>query len=139
MSKLIKFVDTLEYYYFVIVINIISISVSKSLQSATIRSRLEELEEFDDQMEYSEKELYDLTQQEFVMHMDNLGKEIIEAWNNEQRVKALKIVIQVFNSFSIKLYSIRFLTCIYNIYIMVNIFSVYQNFELHFTIAILSK
>lgn len=27
--------------------------------------------------------------------MDNLGKEIIEAWNNEQRVKALKIVIQV--------------------------------------------
>ncbi|XP_026817702.1 UPF0505 protein C16orf62 homolog isoform X1 [Rhopalosiphum maidis] len=67
---------------------------SKSLQSATIRSRLEELEEFDDQMEYSEKELYDLTQQEFVTHMDNLGKEIIGAWNNEQRVKALKIVIQ---------------------------------------------
>lgn len=39
--------------------------------------------------------MYDLTQQEFVAHMDNLGKEIIEAWNNEQRVKALKIVIQV--------------------------------------------
>jgi len=51
-------------------------------------------------MEYSEKELYDLTQQEFVTHMDNLGKEIIEAWNNEQRVKALKIVIQVFISLS---------------------------------------
>lgn len=68
---------------------------SKTIQSATIRSRLEELEEFDDQIEYSEKELYDLTQQEFVSHMDNLGKEIIDAWNNEQRVKALKIVIQV--------------------------------------------
>lgn len=65
------------------------------MQSATIRSRLEELEEFDDEIEYSEKELYDLTQQEFVSHMDNLGKEIIDAWNNEQRVKALKIVIQV--------------------------------------------
>lgn len=65
------------------------------MQSATIRSRLEELEEFDDQMEYSERELYDLTQQEFVSHMDYLGKEIIDAWNNEQRVKALKIVIQV--------------------------------------------
>lgn len=69
--------------------------VSKSMQSATIRSRLEELEEFDDQLEYSEKELYDLTQQEFVTHMDNLGKEMIEAWNNEQRVKSLKIIIQV--------------------------------------------
>lgn len=46
-------------------------------------------------MDYSEKEIYDLTQQEFVLHMDYLGKEIIEAWNNEQRVKALKIVIQV--------------------------------------------
>lgn len=79
---------------------IMIISVSKSVQSATIQSRLEELEEFDDQMEYSEKELYDLTQQEFVTHMDNLGKEIIEAWNNEQRVKALKIVIQVFIDFS---------------------------------------
>lgn len=65
------------------------------MPSVTIRSRLEELEEFDEQAEYSEKELYDLTQQEFVIHMDNLGKEIIEAWNNEQRVKALKIVIQV--------------------------------------------
>lgn len=68
---------------------------SKTMPTVTIRSRLEELEEFDDQVEYSEKELYDLTQQEFVIHMDNLGKEIIEAWNNEQRVKALKIVIQV--------------------------------------------
>lgn len=67
------------------------------MQSATIQSRLEELEEFDDQIEYSVKELYDLTQQEFVAHMDNLGKEIIDAWNNEQRVKALKIVIQVFS------------------------------------------
>lgn len=74
---------------------IIIILVSKNVQSATIQSRLEELEEFDDQVEYSEKELYDLTQQEFVLHMDNLGKEIIHAWNNEQRVKALKIVIQV--------------------------------------------
>jgi len=71
------------------------ILVSKTMHSATIRSRLEELEEFDDQIEYSEKELYDLTQQEFVSHMDNLGKEIIDAWNNEQRVKALKIIIQV--------------------------------------------
>lgn len=71
------------------------VSVSKTIQSATIRSRLEELEEFDDQIEYSEKELYDLTQQEFVAHMDYLGKEIIDAWNNEQRVKSLKIVIQV--------------------------------------------
>lgn len=58
-------------------------------------------------MEYSEKELYDLTQQEFVTHMDNLGKEIIEAWNNEQRVKALKIVIQVFISFSCSQYVVN--------------------------------
>lgn len=73
----------------------ITILDSKTTPSITIRSRLEELEEFDEQAEFSEKELYDLTQQEFVIHMDNLGKEIIEAWNNEQRVKALKIVIQV--------------------------------------------
>ncbi|XP_050533919.1 VPS35 endosomal protein-sorting factor-like [Daktulosphaira vitifoliae] len=69
-------------------------SYSKTIQSATIRSRLEELDEFDDQSDYSEKELCDLTQQEFVAHMDNLSKEIVDAWNNEQRVKALKIIIQ---------------------------------------------
>ncbi|XP_050438834.1 VPS35 endosomal protein-sorting factor-like [Adelges cooleyi] len=69
-------------------------SYSKTIQSATIRSRLEELEEFEDQLDYSEKELCDLTQQEFVTHMDSLSREIVDAWNNEQRVKALKIIIQ---------------------------------------------
>jgi len=44
--------------------------------------------------------------------MENLGKEIIDAWNNEQRVKALKIIIQVL-LICIFFYS----TCLYHLII----------------------
>ncbi len=36
-----------------------------------------------------------LTQQEYVIRINEMSKEMIQAWKNDQRVKTLKIVIQV--------------------------------------------
>lgn len=56
----------------------------------TVRDRLEELEE----SENPDKKTIAITQQEYLTKIENMHTELLEAWNNNQRVLALKIVIQ---------------------------------------------
>eukprot|EP00043_Microstomoeca_roanoka_P016135 m.163872 g.163872 ORF g.163872 m.163872 type:complete len:929 (+) comp16396_c7_seq1:53-2839(+) len=56
--------------------------------SDKVKSRLEELDE--DQ----EQETDSLTQQEFVERIENYSKQLAIAWHKEQRVNAIKLVIQ---------------------------------------------
>ena len=53
------------------------------------------LEQLDDLEEGSVKETLNLGQKEYVKKIDDLNKSLIAAWDNDQRVKALKIAIQV--------------------------------------------
>lgn len=55
-----------------------------------VQHRLEQLDYFE---EGSQRKL-DLSQAEYVGRIEQLNKELVSAWNSEQRVKALKIVIQ---------------------------------------------
>lgn len=55
-----------------------------------IQHRLEQLDYFE---EGSQKKL-DLSQSEYIGRIEQLNKELVIAWNSEQRVKALKIAIQ---------------------------------------------
>ena len=43
----------------------------------------------------SVQEMLNLSQQEYVNRIDELNNALISAWDQDQRVKALKIVIQV--------------------------------------------
>jgi hypothetical protein len=45
--------------------------------------------------------MLNLSQQDYVHRIDELNQALIDAWQHDQRVKALKIVIQV-NSYEIK-------------------------------------
>uniref|UniRef100_A0A8C3H3M3 VPS35 endosomal protein-sorting factor-like n=1 Tax=Corvus moneduloides TaxID=1196302 RepID=A0A8C3H3M3_CORMO len=56
------------------------------------RTRLEEL---DDLEEGSQKELLNLTQQDYMNRIEELNQSLKDAWSSDQKVKALKIVIQV--------------------------------------------
>ena len=56
-----------------------------------VKHRLEQLDEFE---EGSVKEMQNLSQNEFVKHIDDLNATLKEAWDDDQRVKALKLVIQ---------------------------------------------
>ncbi|XP_054160540.1 VPS35 endosomal protein-sorting factor-like [Oppia nitens] len=56
-----------------------------------VRHRLEQLDDFE---EGSVKEMLNLTQTEYVNRIDELNVTLHESWNSDQRVKALKIVIQ---------------------------------------------
>ncbi|GAB6020434.1 hypothetical protein CHUAL_003128 [Chamberlinius hualienensis] len=56
-----------------------------------VKTRLEQLDDFE---EGSVKEMLNLSQQEYVNRIEELNKALIEAWEVDQRVKALKIVIQ---------------------------------------------
>lgn len=38
--------------------------------------------------------MIDLTQQEYIQRIEQLNQELITSWNDDQRVKSLKIVIQ---------------------------------------------
>ena len=53
------------------------------------------LEQLDDLEEGSVKETLNLGQKEYVKKINDLNKSLIAAWDNDQRVKALKIAIQV--------------------------------------------
>ena len=53
------------------------------------------LEQLDDLEEGSVKETLNLTQQDYVKKIDDLNRSLMSAWDNDQRVKALKIAIQV--------------------------------------------
>jgi len=60
-------------------------------QSSAVKTRLEQLDDFE---EGSVREEADLSQQEYVGRIEQLNKELVQAWNDDQRVKALKIAIQ---------------------------------------------
>uniref|UniRef100_A0A2K6EV58 VPS35 endosomal protein-sorting factor-like n=1 Tax=Propithecus coquereli TaxID=379532 RepID=A0A2K6EV58_PROCO len=62
-----------------------------SAMSEKVRTRLEEL---DDLEEGSQKELLNLTQQDYVNRIEELNQSLKDAWASDQKVKALKIVIQ---------------------------------------------
>uniref|UniRef100_A0A2K5IBM0 VPS35 endosomal protein-sorting factor-like n=1 Tax=Colobus angolensis palliatus TaxID=336983 RepID=A0A2K5IBM0_COLAP len=59
--------------------------------SEKVRTRLEELDDFE---EGSQKELLNLTQQDYVNRIEELNQSLKDAWASDQKVKALKIVIQ---------------------------------------------
>ncbi|XP_068062973.1 VPS35 endosomal protein-sorting factor-like isoform X4 [Anomalospiza imberbis] len=63
-----------------------------SAVSEKVRTRLEEL---DDLEEGSQKELLNLTQQDYMNRIEELNQSLKDAWSSDQKVKALKIVIQV--------------------------------------------
>ena len=53
------------------------------------------LEQLDDLEEGSVKETLNLSQQDYIKKIDDLNRALMGAWDNDQRVKALKIAIQV--------------------------------------------
>jgi len=57
-----------------------------------IKQRLEKLE---DTAESQQQEMLQLSQKDYVTHIENLHEELIKAWDEDQRVKSLKIAIQV--------------------------------------------
>ncbi|XP_040829229.1 VPS35 endosomal protein-sorting factor-like isoform X5 [Ochotona curzoniae] len=64
---------------------------TSSAMSEKVRTRLEELDDFE---EGSQKELLNLTQQDYVNRIEELNQSLKDAWASDQKVKALKIVIQ---------------------------------------------
>ncbi|XP_037318819.2 VPS35 endosomal protein-sorting factor-like isoform X2 [Pungitius pungitius] len=66
-------------------------SPGSSAVSEKVRTRLEEL---DDLEEGSQKELLNLSQQDYANRIEELNQSLKEAWASDQKVKALKIVIQ---------------------------------------------
>lgn len=40
--------------------------------------------------------MLDLSQQQYTARVEQLNNELVQAWHSDQRVKALKIAIQVF-------------------------------------------
>lgn len=67
-------------------------SVVMKTQSSATRTRLEQLDDFE---EGSVREMGDLSQQEYVSRIEQLNQELVQAWHSDCRVKALKIAIQV--------------------------------------------
>ncbi|XP_055679192.1 VPS35 endosomal protein sorting factor-like [Lutzomyia longipalpis] len=71
------------------------VSGSESIKSQTtmtekIKHRLEQLDDFAD----GSYHLQDVTQQEYVLRIEQFNQELVQAWNNDHRVTALKIAIQ---------------------------------------------
>ncbi|XP_047233035.1 VPS35 endosomal protein-sorting factor-like isoform X2 [Girardinichthys multiradiatus] len=62
-----------------------------SAVSEKVRTRLEEL---DDLEEGSQRQLLNLSQQDYANRIEELNQSLKEAWSTDQKVKALKIVIQ---------------------------------------------
>lgn len=58
-----------------------------------VRTRLEQLDDFE---EGSLRQMLDLSQQQYTARVEQLNNELVQAWHSDQRVKALKIAIQVF-------------------------------------------
>ncbi|XP_041474018.1 VPS35 endosomal protein-sorting factor-like isoform X1 [Lytechinus variegatus] len=56
-----------------------------------VKNRLEQLDDFE---EGSVKEMLNLSQQEYVYRIEELNQALINAWDLDQKVKALKIAIQ---------------------------------------------
>ncbi|XP_017471583.1 PREDICTED: UPF0505 protein CG8202 isoform X1 [Rhagoletis zephyria] len=64
---------------------------SQTVVADKVKFRLEQLDDFDDG---SMRHMIDLTQQEYIQRIEQLNQELVQSWNDDQRVKALKIVIQ---------------------------------------------
>lgn len=60
-----------------------------------MKSRLEQL---DDIEEGSVRETLNLNQAEYLRKIEELNQNLINSWDNDQRVKALKIAIQVWGT-----------------------------------------
>lgn len=56
-----------------------------------VKYRLEQLDDFE---EGSVRQMLDLSQQEYVVRIEQLNQELVQAWHSDQRVRALKIAIQ---------------------------------------------
>lgn len=65
--------------------------------SERIRARLEQMDTLDEMSGGVVREVGGLTQNEFTHRLNTLKQEMIQAWNSDQRVKALKIAIQVWD------------------------------------------
>ncbi|XP_064477807.1 VPS35 endosomal protein-sorting factor-like isoform X2 [Ornithodoros turicata] len=59
--------------------------------SDKVKNRLEQLDDFE---EGSVKEMLNLSQQEYIIRIEELNQALKEAWEQDQKVKALKIAIQ---------------------------------------------
>ena len=57
-----------------------------------IKDRLEQLDQYDDA---NMEEMVNLSQQEYVKRIEELNNALMQAWNEDERVKTLKIAIQV--------------------------------------------
>lgn len=66
--------------------------VVKAQSSAVdkVQHRLEQLDYFEEGSQHK----LDVSQSEYVGRIEQLNRELVSAWNSEQRVKALKIAIQ---------------------------------------------
>jgi predicted ribonuclease toxin of YeeF-YezG toxin-antitoxin module len=62
-----------------------------STVSDKIKDRLEQLDQFDDD---NMQEMANLSQQDYIKRIDELNEALQQAWNDDDRVKSLKIVIQ---------------------------------------------
>jgi hypothetical protein len=63
-----------------------------STVSDKIKTRLEQLDQYDDD---NMQEMANLSQQEYIKRIDELNNALQAAWAEDDRVKSLKIVIQV--------------------------------------------
>lgn len=64
---------------------------AQTLVSDKVKYRLEQLDDFEDG---SMRHMMNLTQQEYILRIEQLNQELVQSWNGDQRVKALKIAIQ---------------------------------------------
>ncbi|RWS09028.1 UPF0505 protein C16orf62-like protein [Dinothrombium tinctorium] len=72
-----------------------SSSSIRNLQNTSVAEKVKHrLEQLDDFEEGSVKEMLNLTQQDYVCRIEELNAALKESWEQDQRVKALKIVIQ---------------------------------------------
>ncbi|XP_070579924.1 VPS35 endosomal protein-sorting factor-like [Ptychodera flava] len=70
---------------------VVKTQVAQSTVSDKVKHRLEQLDDFE---EGSVKEMLNLSQQDYVHRIDELNQAMISAWEQDQRVKTLKIAIQ---------------------------------------------
>lgn len=64
---------------------------TQTTMSEKVKCRLDQLDDFEDG---SVLKMMDLTQQEYQIRIEQLNHELVQAWNTDQRVRALKIAIQ---------------------------------------------
>lgn len=64
---------------------------AQTIVSDKVKYRLEQLDDFEDG---SIRHMMNLTQQEYILRIEQLNQELVQSWNGDQRVKALKIAIQ---------------------------------------------